>query len=91
MNAVCLKDGNFMDSELLTIEELSSYLKVSRFTIYDWACHKKIPYIKLGRHLRFKKELINIWLDSKLRLPFELGREKMYNVRTVGSDERSCT
>lgn len=82
--------SNETGSQLLTIEELSAYLKVSRFTIYDWVCHKKIPYIKLGRHLRFKKGPIDIWLDSKLRLPFELGREKMYNVRTVGSDERSC-
>ena len=78
-----------MDSQILTIEELSGYLKVSRFTIYDWVYRKKIPYIKLGRHLRFKKELINIWVESKLHLPFELGREKMYNDQTVGSGERS--
>lgn len=78
------------NSQILTIDELSAYLKISRFTIYDWVYHKKIPYIKLGRNLWFKKELIDVWLKSKLHLPFELNREKMYNDdTTVGSGERS--
>jgi len=44
-----------MDSQLLTIDELSAYLKISRFTIYDWVYRKKVPFIKLGRHLRFQE------------------------------------
>ena len=80
-----------IDSEILTIDELSAYIKVSRFTIYDWVYHKRIPYIKLGRHLRFNKDTIDLWLKTKLRLPFELHGEKLYNKKTtVGSDERSC-
>jgi excisionase family DNA binding protein len=82
-----------MDSQILTIEELSAYLKISRFTIYDWVYHKRIPYLKLGRYLRFKKELIDEWIEKKLRLPFELPGNKLYNKKdetTAGSDERSC-
>jgi len=41
--------------------------------------------------LRFKKEVIDLWIEKKIRLPFELHGEKLYNKKTTaGSDERSC-
>ena len=80
-----------MNSQILTLNELSDYIKVSRFTIYDWVYRKKIPYIKLGKNLRFRKELIDVWIDGKQKIPIELLGGKLYNgVPTVGSDERSC-
>jgi excisionase family DNA binding protein len=79
-----------MNSQILTLDELSEYIKISRFTIYDWVYRKKIPYIKLGKNLRFRRELIDDWIDAKQNIPIELRGEKLYNgVPTVGSDERS--
>lgn len=45
-------------STLLTIDEVSSFLKVSRKTVYYWVSRAEIPFIRVGRHLRFDRESI---------------------------------
>ena len=49
--------------ELMTMEEVASYLRVKRRTIYDWVKKGKIPAIKAVGQWRFKKEKIDAWLD----------------------------
>jgi excisionase family DNA binding protein len=56
-----------INSGLMTIEDLSGYLKVTRRTIYDWLKNNKIPAIKLVGQWRFKKEKIDEWLEDKSR------------------------
>jgi excisionase family DNA binding protein len=56
-----------MDNKLgdvLTIEELSAYLKIPRSTLYKLVREGKIPSQKIGRHWRFRKETIDRWLDE---------------------------
>ncbi len=50
--------------DVLTIEDLSSYLKIPRSTLYKLVREGKIPSQKIGRHWRFRKETINQWLDE---------------------------
>lgn len=50
---------------LMTIEELASYLRVTRRTIYDWLKHNKIPALKLVGQWRFKKDKIDQWLERQ--------------------------
>ena len=50
---------------LMTIEDLASYLKVTRRTIYEWLKHNKIPAVKLVGQWRFKKEKIDAWLEHQ--------------------------
>ncbi|MBU1998701.1 MAG: helix-turn-helix domain-containing protein [Candidatus Omnitrophota bacterium] len=52
-------------NELMTIEELASYLKVSRRTIYDWLKRSKIPALKLVGQWRFQKEKIDAWMQAQ--------------------------
>jgi excisionase family DNA binding protein len=54
-----------INSGLMTIEDLSDYLKVTRRTIYEWVKHNKIPAIKLVGQWRFKKDKIDAWIDNK--------------------------
>ena len=54
-----------INSGLMTIEDLSDYLKVTRRTIYDWLKHNKIPAVKLVGQWRFKKDKIDAWLDNQ--------------------------
>jgi excisionase family DNA binding protein len=54
-----------MENNLMTIEDLSDYLKVTRRTIYEWLKGKKIPAIKLIGQWRFKKDKIDAWLDNQ--------------------------
>ena len=50
---------------VLTIEELSDYLKISRSTLYKLAQEGRVPCQKVGRHWRFRKEAIDQWLGNQ--------------------------
>jgi len=56
---------NRTPGDILTIEELSVYLKISKSTLYKLVREDKIPSHKVGRHWRFRKETIDRWLDEK--------------------------
>ena len=47
---------------VMTITELSEYLKISRSTLYKLAQEGKLPAQKVGRHWRFHREAIDTWL-----------------------------
>ena len=49
---------------VLTIKELSAYLKIPMSTLYKLVREGKIPSQKVGRHWRFRKETIDRWLDE---------------------------
>ena len=50
---------------LLTTQEVCELLKVSKTYIY-WLTHqRKIPYIKMQGHLRFRQSDIDEWLRSQ--------------------------
>ena len=51
-------------SDILTIEELSVYLKISKSTLYKLVREGKVPSQKVGRHWRFRKKAIDRWLDE---------------------------
>lgn len=51
--------------ELLTIDELASYLKISKHTLYKMVEKGKIPALKVANQWRFKKEDINMWLEKQ--------------------------
>jgi len=54
-----------INTNLMTIDDLSGYLKVTRRTIYEWLKQNKIPAIKLIGQWRFKKDKIDDWLDKR--------------------------
>ena len=47
---------------VLTIEELSAYLKVPKSTLYKLVRAGKVPCQKVGRHWRFHRNAIDVWL-----------------------------
>jgi PTS system nitrogen regulatory IIA component len=54
------------EHDILTIEEVATYLRVSERTVYDWANKGTIPSGKLGTTWRFKKTDVENWVDEKL-------------------------
>ena len=56
------------DDSLLGVKELAQYLGVSTQWVYERVQLKEIPYIKMGKHLRFRKWDIDTWLDG-LKVP----------------------
>ena len=59
---VCLMVEN--SGDVLTIEELSAYLKIPKSTLYKLVREGKIPSQKIGRHWRFRKGAIDLWLEE---------------------------
>ena len=71
-----------MDS-LLTIEEVATFLNLSRDTVYRMAQVGKIPASKVGTQWRFRKRDIDGWLDlnSNIRVRHERKVQKSNSKR----------
>jgi len=54
-------------NSLLTINELSQALRISKRTIRQWCHEGYIPNIKLGHSVRFDEKQITIWLAKRSR------------------------
>lgn len=52
------------NQNVLTIDELAEYLKISKSTLYKLAQEGKVPGQKVGRHWRFHRTIIDQWLAS---------------------------
>lgn len=52
-------------AEVMNIDELSRYLRISGSTLYKLARAGAVPGQKIGRHWRFRKAAIDRWLDEK--------------------------
>jgi excisionase family DNA binding protein len=51
--------------QLLDTTEASEFLGISKNTLYEWIVQKKIPYLKVGRLVKFKKEDLEAWLKKR--------------------------
>jgi excisionase family DNA binding protein len=49
--------------EVMTAKQLADYLQVNELTIYKRVRLGIIPVVKMGRALRFKKDIIDKWLE----------------------------
>ena len=61
-----LCQGGKIMEEYLTAKQVAEYLQVKPLTIYQWAREEKIPAIKIGRIWRFKKDVIDAFLEEQL-------------------------
>jgi len=52
------------DNELLNYTEAAAYLKVQVSTLQGMVHFKKIPYLKVGSLVRFRKAELDTWLSS---------------------------
>lgn len=55
-----------MNHEIMTIEEVAEYLRVSERTVYDWAQKGQLPGGKLGTTWRFKRGDIEGWVNRRI-------------------------
>jgi excisionase family DNA binding protein len=52
--------------ELMTTEQVATYLTVPVPTIYQWRLRGGGPTaIRVGRHLRFRRSEVDAWLDAQ--------------------------
>lgn len=53
-------------AQLMTVEELAEYLRITKRTIYRLLKKRNIPAVKVGHKWRFDREAINDWLHPKM-------------------------
>ena len=79
-----LKDGKESVAEierLLTVQDISSLLRVPKSYVY-WLTHqKKIPHMKINGHLRFRRSDIDQWLNDK-EIREDVGLQEKLQART---------
>ena len=57
--------------EVMDIREASEYLGVSRETLYKYVCEDKVPAFKLGNRWKFKKTVVDRWMEEQSAQPEE--------------------
>ena len=53
--------------KLLTAKQLAEILQVDLSTIYWWSHTEFIPYVKLGKCVRFRESEVESWLKERGR------------------------
>ncbi len=51
--------------EVMNIRQASQYLGVSPDTLYKYVSEEKIPAFKLGNRWKFKKSILDGWMEDK--------------------------
>lgn len=54
-----------IDNQLLSIDRLAEYLDVPPATIRDWCYKRQIPFVKVGRLVRFIPSDVQRWLSER--------------------------
>lgn len=49
-------------TSLLTLDDLSAYLQLSKSSLYKLVQKGEVPGLKVGKHWRFRKETIDRWI-----------------------------
>jgi PTS system nitrogen regulatory IIA component len=52
--------------EIMTVQEVADFLRISERTVYEWATQGVIPCGKLGTTWRFKRSEVERWVDEQL-------------------------
>lgn len=57
-----------MTDDVLTLQEVAEYLKISDRTVYGYAQRGLLPGIKVGSAWRFLRVDIDAWLEEQKRI-----------------------
>jgi PTS system nitrogen regulatory IIA component len=77
-----------IEDEILTIEEVAKYLRVSERTVYDWAQKGEIPAGKIGTVWRFKKAESEKWVNNRLSVHKTVSNTGAIQVEAILSPDR---
>ncbi len=67
----------------MTVEELAKYLKIKPDTIYKKVRKGELPAVKLGKLLRFPKELIDQWIVEQAQKTMKAKEALTHKVEEV--------
>ena len=59
---------NTSEVPVLTVDEAAAYLRIPKSSLYKLAQEGKIPSQKVGRHWRFHRETLDLWLMGSMKI-----------------------
>lgn len=63
----------------MTIDEIATYLRVSKETIYKMVQRNQIPGSKLGGQWRFNRATVDDWLQSQSNISLNAEKQEASN------------
>ena len=54
-----------IEKRFLDMNECSKYVGITKGTLYVWVCRRKIPYLKIGKLVKFDVQRIERWMKNK--------------------------
>ena len=54
---------------LITIQETAEYTGLSPFTLYTMVSQRRIPFVKVGRLVKFDVGLLDAWIKQNTVMP----------------------
>jgi excisionase family DNA binding protein len=55
--------------KFLTVKEVSGYIGIATDTIYTMVSQRRIPYVKVGRLVKFDQSDLDSWLKQHKVMP----------------------
>lgn len=56
-----------VEPEILTVDEVSRLLRISRAKAYNLVATGELPSIRMGRSVRVRRDRLEAWLDQRSR------------------------
>jgi excisionase family DNA binding protein len=50
---------------LLTVEDLAVWFRVRKRKVYDLVRNDGLPFLRMGRFLRFRRADVDLWLSAR--------------------------
>ena len=69
--------------EVMNIRQASRYLGVSADTLYKYVYEEKVPAFKLGNRWKFKKTILDSWMERKSSMGEGRGSKKSRAARAA--------
>ncbi|WP_310877588.1 excisionase family DNA-binding protein [Priestia megaterium] len=54
-----------MERQTMTTLELANFIGVSKDLIYQMVRENKLPFVRIGRRILFRKEAIVLWMNHE--------------------------
>ena len=74
--------------EVINIRQASQYLGVSTDTLYKYVYEEKIPAFKLGNRWKFKKTILDSWMERKSMVGEGKGKKRPKAARAAAGAQR---
>jgi len=62
-----------MQKRFIGIKEFAEYLGITVNTAYSWVYRRRVPYVKVGKLVKFDIYKINEWVDKNSVAPHYKG------------------